>query len=125
MDGISLDAVAARPDMARELSPEVRQEIKFLSKLVLAACEAADAITTPHRTPVITTSTTQRPTVEGADEPLLNAHQAAEFLNTTENWVKRHARKIPGAVKVGLSWRFQPAGLRKHLRDRTGATLVR
>jgi excisionase family DNA binding protein len=56
-----------------------------------------------------------RPHLAAADDerPLLDPRQAAARLRLHEKTVVRMARegRLPGAIRIGKGWRFDPAGL--------------
>jgi predicted DNA-binding transcriptional regulator AlpA len=73
-----------------------------------------------------------RPIVEAAvreaiiarteEDRLLNAEEAAALLAVSEDWLYRHAKKLPFAKKLGPKMlRFSTIGIQKYLATRKSA----
>jgi predicted DNA-binding transcriptional regulator AlpA len=86
--------------------------------------------TTPETTPAFTLTVAQlreivREEIQAARAPeqapdrLLSADEAATLLAVSEDWLYRHARKLPFTVKLGpKQLRFSCAGLLRWLSTR-------
>ncbi len=59
---------------------------------------------------------------EGATEDrLLDVKEAAALLGTTEDWLYRHARKLPFRMTLGpRQLRFSARGIERYIRNRQG-----
>jgi predicted DNA-binding transcriptional regulator AlpA len=59
------------------------------------------------------------PNIDG--DRLLTATEAAKKLGATEDWLYRHAKILPFAVRVGRKHlRFSESGMERYIRQRTG-----
>ena len=53
------------------------------------------------------------------EDRLLDAEEAAKFLSVSEDWLYRHAKKLPFAKKLGPKMlRFSAIGIQKYLATR-------
>jgi len=106
----TLDELAAHPELARELPPEVAQDL--LARLApLQIVLLAQAI---------------RPLGggNGQGEPqedrLLTVEEAAKMLGLSTDWLYRRAGKLPFTVRLGRQLRFSERGLDRYIRQRQG-----
>jgi hypothetical protein len=105
---LDLDAIAERPGLADDLPADVRAKLARRARIAMTALEPG---------PVVHTSAIAN---QPAEPELVTKLQAAEFLNQKEEWVKKHAHEIPGAVKLGHNWRFTREGLRQYVQQKVG-----
>ncbi len=104
---MTLDALAERPDLARELSPETVRALTLRAAAVLAALGTA---TLDGSVPRLELPTEDR---------LLTAEEAAARLGTTPRWLRRRAGKLPFARRLSRKTvRYSEAGLTRWLAAR-------
>jgi excisionase family DNA binding protein len=53
-------------------------------------------------------------------DSLLDAKQAAERLRTSQDYLYRHAARLPFTVRIGRRLRFSAQGLDRYIRQRRG-----
>lgn len=54
------------------------------------------------------------------EDRLLSVKEAAAQLGHSEDWLYRHAKKLPFTVRTGRDVRFSAAGLARWIRNRQG-----
>lgn len=105
---MTLDQIVVEPARAVELTAEERLRVLLACAGILTAIAAA---------PV---EMAKAFAAASDEEKLLDAEQAAQLLNQTAYWVRRHARELPFAVRIGRGWRFSAAGIARFIRRREG-----
>jgi hypothetical protein len=98
---LSLDAIAADPNLAASLQPQDQRRVLLLCATIQSAIAASFS----------------SPTSIGTREPerMLDAEQAAGRMGKTVWWMKRQGRLLPFARRVGRSWGWVESGLDKWL----------
>ena len=87
--------------LPKDAIPQLRGELAKLDTMLLARL----------MTPAIGANENDR---------LLDASEAAAKLGTSEDWVYRHAKSLPFAIRVGKkSLRFSEAGISRYIRQHT------
>jgi hypothetical protein len=104
---ITLDEIAAAPERAAELSSAERQKVTLAVAAILAAIAAAPVEIAKALAAV-------------DEDKLLGVEQAAEMLGLIAYWVRRHARELPFALRIGRGWRFSRSGIERYIRQREG-----
>jgi predicted DNA-binding transcriptional regulator AlpA len=103
----TLDEVAHHPELAAELAPGMLKALLVkhatVGTILLGALLVAGENGKPPEPDV-----------------LLDVETAAKRLATTEDWLYRHARQLPFAVRQGRSLRFSSAGIERYIRSRQG-----
>jgi len=122
-NAISLDAIAARPELARNLTETVRRELLWRHALVGVALEAGEKV---GPRPLLAAASYPPPeqNSETENRELLDYKAAAKFLNCTVHWVRTHASEI-GGVRIGRIWRFPLGKLRELVQARINQSLKR
>lgn len=105
----TLDELAARPERAQELPPEVARDL--LAQLApLQTVLLAQAIR-----PLAGGNSQGEP--QGEDR-LLTVEEAAGKLAVSTDWLYRRAGKLPFTVRLGRQLRFSERGLDRYIRQR-------
>lgn len=108
----TLDEVASDPTRVMGLPPAVLVDIVARAGAVVAAAQSAmvaKAMPSQQR--------------EAAHDNLLNVKQAAARLSVTEDWLYRHAQRLPFTVRLGPGQvRFSAAGIERFIRTRLAQT---
>ncbi len=106
--GPSLDALAADPGQAATLPADAVPGFLARTAAVQAALAARLA--------------TLGPNGHAPEDPdrLLTAAEAAAVLKVSPDYLYRHARKLPFAVRLGRHLRFSAAGIERYIRQRAG-----
>src|SRR5438552_4122196 len=65
----------------------------------------------------------RRPPVSDAGDRLLDVEQATQKLGTSRDWLYRHAKKLPFAVRNGRQLRFSERGIERYIKLRAGRGL--
>jgi predicted DNA-binding transcriptional regulator AlpA len=103
----TVEELAAQPDLAADLPPEVADAISRTCVLALAA------ITLRVGRSAIA------PAAPPAEDRLLPVEDAAARLGVSRDWLYKHARTLPFTVRVGpRQLRFSVAGLERWMCSR-------
>ena len=107
----SLDEVAADPRRVAELDADERRRLITQCAAIIAAASAQ---------PLSEPPAIAQPRAADADDELrpLDCEGAARALGKSVDWIKRHARELPFAKRIGRTWRFSPTGVRRYLEGR-------
>ncbi len=81
----SLDAIAERPELARQLPREVAFTLHIKAQIAAAVCALAAVGGNP--------SSESNPNLD--QDVLLNVKEAARVLGRSNSWVQQHARSAP------------------------------
>jgi excisionase family DNA binding protein len=105
----SLDDLAANPERARDLPPNVAADllVKLAGVQSLLLARALAPSRNGHEPP--------------PEDKLFTVAEAAERLGVSEDWLYRRARKLPFAVRVSPRHvRFSARGIERYIRQREG-----
>lgn len=102
----SLDALALRPDLAKELSADT-------AFALLCQCIAAHGALLGA---LAVSSSTSRATPE--PDSLLDVAQASLRLHVSRDWLYRNAERLPFTVRQGRLLRFSSVGIDRYIRSR-------
>jgi len=92
-------------DLQPEAIPAIRGELARLDTLLLSQ--------------LLQPGNRQGRNQEDGDR-LLNAHEAAEKLAASTDYLYRHSSKLPFTVRLGRKVRFSEAGIERYIRARMG-----
>lgn len=105
----TLDDLAAHPDRAAALPPDVRRALTLRALAVIGTLAVADGPNAAART-------------ESAPVgDLLDVDEAARRLGVSRSWLYRNARRLPFTVRMGVMLRFDPRGLAKYVASWAGS----
>ena len=104
----TLTELLAHPERVRDLPPEaalsVLGQVAGLTPLLLARVASGNG---------------HGPADDGADE-LLDVKATARRLGASEDYVYRHAKRLPFTVRQGRMVRFSARGIERYIRQRAG-----
>ncbi len=108
----TLDELAAHPERALELPPEVARDL--LARLApLQTVLLAQALTRSA------SGDGGQPETRGEDR-LLSVKEAARKMNVSSDYIYRHAKDLPFTVRVGSRLLFSERGIEQWVRHRQG-----
>jgi hypothetical protein len=110
---VTVDSVALRPAIVRDLPTHSCESLLFLCRIATAALEAE----LDQRVPFPVRRASAR---ELEDERVLTREEAAQRMSVTEGWLKHHGTKLPFYVKNGKFGGYLLSGLTEYLRNRAG-----
>jgi predicted DNA-binding transcriptional regulator AlpA len=106
----SLDAIAADPELVRQLPAHVCG--------ALATRAAAVVVALGTRMAEVQNGDTSRSGPAG--DRLLDVEEAARQLGVSADWLYRKAARLPFTIRLGRSLRFSSLGLERYIRQRQG-----
>jgi predicted DNA-binding transcriptional regulator AlpA len=119
---LSLDAVARRPELVRQLPPQKARDLRLQARVALAALDdRVESVEAPTALSSATALHDNDPTrVRNVD-----AKTAARILGVSQSWIWHRVRELPFVVHIGGRTLFELEGIQRYNEKRLRDTIRR
>ncbi len=119
---LSLDAVARRPELVRQLPPQKARDLRLQARVALAALDdRVESVEAPTALSSAAALHDNDPTrVRNVD-----AKTAARILGVSQSWIWHRVRELPFVVHIGGRTLFELEGIQRYNEKRLRDTIRR
>jgi predicted DNA-binding transcriptional regulator AlpA len=120
---LSLDAVARRPELVRELAPQRARDLRLQARVALAALD--DRVESGEAPSAAVSSAAAPHDNDPTRVRNVDAKTAARILGVSQSWIWHRVRELPFVVHIGGRTLFELEGIQKYNEKRLRDTIRR